>query len=425
MSILRFVHTADLHLDSPFTGLGSVAPAHVTEDLRKATFSAYDNIIALCVTEQVDALLIAGDIYDAADRSLRAQLQFAEGLKQLEAAGIRSFICHGNHDPLNGWEARLDMPCGCVRFGAQVRGMPVFPEAPERAMVYGFSYPQREVRQNLAQQFAGLPPGGFNIGLLHANAGGNTRHEAYGACSIPDLAETAMDYWALGHIHTRAVLQDAAPTIVYPGNPQGRHLHETGMRGVYLVTVDAAGPPQLEFRPVDAVRWEHRHLPIAGLETEQAVLNAVIGLAESVLQAADGRPAVVRLTLTGRGMMNRWLRQADTADALSERLNEEYVDNDPWLWCERIQVDTASPVDRTQVVQREDFVGDLARVADELRQSPEAQTELQATLQELYGARRARQYLQHLMPTGADLRALLAAAEEECLAALIDDEETA
>ena len=142
MPRLRFVHAADLHLDSPFTGLRAVAPGEVSGALRSATFEVYDRIVDLCIEERVDALLVAGDVYDGADRSLRAQLKFVDGLRRLDEAGIRSFICHGNHDPLDGWEARLDLPAGCVRFGSQVTGEPVFPSDPGRATVYGMSYPQ-------------------------------------------------------------------------------------------------------------------------------------------------------------------------------------------------------------------------------------------------------------------------------------------
>ena len=75
MSKLRFVHAADLHLDSPFQGIRSDAPEHVARTLHNATFSAFENIVDLCLREHVDALLIAGDVYDAADRSLRAQVE--------------------------------------------------------------------------------------------------------------------------------------------------------------------------------------------------------------------------------------------------------------------------------------------------------------------------------------------------------------
>ena len=98
MSIIRFVHAADLHLDSPFKGLSDVQP-EIAARLKNATFDAYQNIIDLCISERVDALLVAGDVFDGADRSLRAQLRFMDGLRRLHEAGIRAFICHGNHDP--------------------------------------------------------------------------------------------------------------------------------------------------------------------------------------------------------------------------------------------------------------------------------------------------------------------------------------
>lgn len=202
MSILRFVHAADLHLDSPFTGLRNISP-QISSTLYRATFAAYENIISLCLEENVDALLVAGDIFDSADRSLKAQLAFVEGLKRLDDKGIRSFICHGNHDPLNGWEARIDIPTTCHRFGETVETVPIFPGHPERALVHGISYPRRDVRENLIPRFGKAEAGPFNIGLLHANVNNNTQHDAYAPCSLSDLESTNMDYWALGHVHTR------------------------------------------------------------------------------------------------------------------------------------------------------------------------------------------------------------------------------
>ncbi len=426
MARLRFVHAADLHLDSPFQGIRNEAPAPVANTLYRATFDTYKNIVDLCLRERVDALLVAGDVYDSADRSLRAQLKFVEGLARLDAAGVRSFICHGNHDPLDGWEARLDLPPGCARFGPEVIGHPVFPSDPERATVYGISYPRREMRKNLSPLFDGIVSGGgFNIGLLHANVGGNPNHDSYSPCSVADLEIAPIDYWALGHVHTRQVLRAHGPAVVYPGNPQGHHPADTGARGVYLVEVDDSGPPRLEFHAVDVVRWETLSLDIAGLETEQAVIDAISDRAESALESSDGRPMVLRLTLTGRGMMHRWLRRAGTVEDLLEQLNGRYANSHTWLWCERIQVDTASPVDRDQAAKREDFTGDLARLCADLRENPDALAEFGQSLQELYRAGRARRYLNGLLPEGPELLEILAAAEEECLAELMGDEDEA
>ena len=429
MARLKFVHAADLHLDSPFRGIRSEAPDYVADTLRHATFDAYENIIALCLRESVDALLVAGDVYDGADRSLRAQLKFVDGLNRLDAAaGIRSFVCHGNHDPLDGWEARLALPPGCVRFGPEVTGEPVFPDEPERAMVYGYSYPRREVRENLSPLFRGLSvsnagANGFNIGLLHANVGGNPDHDSYAPCSIADLADTAVDYWALGHVHTRQTLRQERPAVVYPGNPQGRHPLETGARGVYLVEVDDYGAVSLDFRPVDVARWETLSLDISGLEDEQDLLNAVNNLADSALATAGGRPVITRLTLTGRGPLHASLRRPDTVGAILDNLNGQYANAQSWLWCERIQTDTASPVDREQVAQREDFPGDLARLGGELRNDPGALTELRDGLRALYVNSNAAPYLRGYLPSDDELLELLAAAEDECLASLVNEED--
>ena len=424
MARLRFVHAADLHLDSPFRGMRSEAPEYVAETLRRATFQAYDNIVDLCLKERVDALLVAGDIYDGAERSLRAQLRFVGGLNRLDAAGIRSFVCHGNHDPLDGWEARMDLPPGCVRFGPEVTGETVFPGEPERAAVYGVSYPTREVRENLAPLFAQEAAGnGFNIGLLHANVGGHPDHDSYAPCSVADLSATGIDYWALGHVHTRQTLRAERPTVVYPGNPQGRHPLETGERGVYLVEVDDYGAVTLDFHAVDVVRWETLSLDIAGLDDEQDLLNAVNDLADSALAAAGGRPVIARLTLAGRGPLHSSLRRPDTVDAMLDNLNGRYSNAQAWLWCERIQAATASPVDREQAAQREDFAGDLTRLGDQLRDAPDALAELRESLRPLYVNSNAAPYLRAYLPSDGELLELLAAAEEECLASLISGED--
>ena len=106
MNAFRFVHTADLHLDSPFLGIQEVNE-HVAGELREATFRTFDRIVELCLKRHVDFLLIAGDIYDSRDRSLRAQLRLRDGLRPLSEAGIPTFIVHGNHDPLDSWSATV------------------------------------------------------------------------------------------------------------------------------------------------------------------------------------------------------------------------------------------------------------------------------------------------------------------------------
>ena len=270
----RFVHAADLHLDSPFKGIRETDP-HVADVLRRATFDAYARLIQLCLDRRVDALLVAGDVFDGADRSLAAQVQFVQGLGRLQDAGIRAFICHGNHDPLDGWGARIPMPSNVHQFGERAEAIAVDPQSPSGPVVCGISYPTREVRSSLLPGFPTREPGRFTIGLLHANVDASPGHEAYAPCTLADLTATGYDYWALGHVHTRTIVRDQAPMVVYPGNTQGRHPNERGPRGVYVVDVDEQGAASPAFVAVDTVRWEQLDVQIDGLHDDSALFSGL------------------------------------------------------------------------------------------------------------------------------------------------------
>jgi len=418
VSRLRFVHAADLHLDSPFTGLQSVVP-EIAAYLREATFAAYDAIVDTCISERVDALLIAGDVYDGADRSLRAQLKFVDGLQRIDAAGIRSFVCHGNHDPLDGWEARLNLPPGCHRFGADVEQVPLDVADPGRALICGISYPKRDVRENLIPRFGRCDPDVFAIGLLHTNVGGNMEHEAYAPCTLDDLKATGIDYWALGHIHTRQVLHEADPTVVYPGNPQGRHAKEVGARGVYLADVSDSGQVRLEFRPADSVRWESVEISIDGLETEQDLLDVVQKRSSEAVDEADSRHLIYRITIEGRGPVHHAVRRPGFADDLHDRVNDSYSGQTPFAWCERVEVSTTVPFDREDRRQASDFIGDLLRLVDQLRDDDDLLHRMTVELEPMFHHGRAKRYLRQL-PTIEELRSLLTEAETRCLRELIE-----
>lgn len=424
MTTVRFVHAADLHLDSPFLGMKSTAPPTVADALYDATFEAYENIIRLCAAEGVDALLVAGDVYDSADRSLRAQRKFIDGLQRLHDQGIRSFVCHGNHDPLDGWEARLDYPPSCTRFGPAFESSPVFPDDPTRAVVHGISYPTRDVYENLVHRLGIVDPTPFSVGLLHANVGNNTEHAAYAPCSLVDLEHSGIDYWALGHVHTREVLRAESPTVVYPGNPQGRHPNESGPRGVYLVEVDDGRNARLEFRAMDTVRWEQRELDVSRMETDQDLLGELHEAMRQMLDAADGRPIIARLALTGRGVLHSSLRKPGfTLEQLTEDINNEWAGASPFAWCERIEDETASPFDRTDRVEGSDFVAEVLKTSDRAKDEPELLSRLRAGIPDLYQHRRFRRYLSGYEPSDDEIAALLDEAEAIAVDLLVEEDD--
>ena len=411
MTRIRFVHAADLHLDSPFVGIKAVAPDNVASALYGATFAAYENIIKLCIDEQVDALLIAGDVYDSADRSLRAQLKFVDGLKRLDDAGIRSFVCHGNHDPLNGWEARLDYPPSCIRFGAEFEAVPVFEDDPQRAVVHGISYPTRDVFENLVPRLGKVDPNTFSIGLMHANVDGNADHAAYAPCSLTDLVFSGISYWALGHVHARQVLRDRSPTVVYPGNSQGRHPNETGARGVYLVEVDDGGTVNLDFRAMDTVRWERPVLDISRMETEQDLIDGLHERMDEALSGAEGRSVVLRIALVGRGALHGSLRQANIIEGVLEDLNREWVNRSTFAWCERIEDETRPPFNRQERIKGSDFLAEVLKTCDRAKDDDDMRARMRKGLSDLYQHPRYRRLLAGDAPDDDDLAALTDEAE--------------
>jgi DNA repair exonuclease SbcCD nuclease subunit len=361
---------------------------------------------------------VAGDIYDGADRSLRAQLAFADGIRRLDAAGIRSFICYGNHDPLDGWQARLDLPSSCHRFGPTVEAAPFDPAQPELATVLGISYPRRDVFENLVPRFANVPRRGYAIGLLHCNVGNNTEHAAYSPCTLADLAGSGIDYWALGHVHTRQVLSEHAPAVVYPGNTQGRHANERGPRGAFLVEVDDVGRATLDFRETSAVRWEAITVDIAGFEAEQQLLDAADRAIGDALALTDGRDLVFRLTVTGQGPMHDAIRRPGFVRDVLGYLEGGWANRSPFAWCERVDVATKAPFDRQDRAQAADFTGDLLRLFDEAQGDPELLGRLAGELQPLHGHQRASAVVGRELPSAEAIRSLLPDAEAACIEAL-------
>ena len=141
MSQLRFIHAADLHLDTPFRGLKEV-DEKIAASLRDATFTAFDNLVHYALRERIDFLLVAGDVYEQTERSLRAQLHFRDGLARLARAGICTYVVHGNHDPLDGWVSRIEFPDEVTIFpGDRVSSVAYLKDGVPVARIHGLSYP--------------------------------------------------------------------------------------------------------------------------------------------------------------------------------------------------------------------------------------------------------------------------------------------
>ncbi|MFM7843242.1 MAG: exonuclease SbcCD subunit D [Planctomycetota bacterium] len=269
--MFKFLHAADLHLDSPMLRLGQYddAPAEL---LRTATRQAVTRLVDVAIAERVAFVLISGDIYDGDWDDVRTGLFMVQQYARLREAQIPVFVIAGNHDAITKMTYNVTLPSNVTFFGHQKPATHRLEHLD--VAIHGQSFSRQTVRENLASGYPEPVANCFNIGLLHTSLDGREGHATYAPCSVADLTERGYDYWALGHIHTREIVAKN-PWIVFPGNIQGRNVRETGERGVMLVTVDdsrpAAGRVTVEFRPVDVVRWERVPLDAAAVATPEAL----------------------------------------------------------------------------------------------------------------------------------------------------------
>lgn len=374
-----FLHAADLHLDSPFRGLAGV-PEAVRRRLRESTFAALERLTETVLREGVDFVVLAGDLYDHEDRSLRAQLRFRRTVEAWAEAGVQTFVAHGNHDPRGGWQARLDWPESVHVFGCEeVECRPAYRRSGElAAFVYGVSYREAAVRDNLAARFRKREGAPFHLAVLHANVDGDPRHDNYAPCSLGELAAAGFDYWALGHVHERRVLREY-PHVVYPGNTQGRHFREKGARGAYVVHVSATGEIRLTFVETSDVVWLEQSVSIAGAEREQELRERLLEAAERARAEAGGRPCVLRLRLEGRGPLHERLQETGVREEWLAELREwlgSPDERDDWVWAGDLVVRTGPERDWQAELGADGFTGELARLAARAADDPAAAREL-------------------------------------------------
>jgi predicted phosphodiesterase len=373
---LKIVHAADLHIDSPLRGLDRYEGAPVTR-LRGATRRALENLVALCIDERADVLLLAGDIFDGSWKDYSTGLFFAAQMTKLREANVPVVLVRGNHDAASSVVKALRLPENVRELSWKK------PETfeLEGIAIHGQSFGQRVTTEDLAAGYPRRVPGAFNIGLLHTSIDGREGHEPYAPTSLETMRSKGYDYWALGHVHAREIVS-TDPYIVYPGNLQGRHARETGPKGASVVTAVGNVVEAVEHRPLDVVRWALVSVDAAPaadpLEVVDLVRAAVVGAASG----ADGRVLAARVVVHGTTRANNAIRR--DLDRFTSELRSAVNDGiGDGAWLEKVRVDTRSPIDLESVRHEASAVGHLARRLAAIKESPTDLAELAAVFADL------------------------------------------
>lgn len=365
--MFKFIHAADIHLDSPLRGLERYEGAPAGE-IRLATRSALDHLVALAVDERVAFVLIAGDLYDGEWTCHNTGLHFVSRMSRLREAGIKVILIRGNHDAANVNTKALRLPEN-VRLLSSDAPETVDVDGVEVA-IHGQSYATRAVTRDLSGAYPVGRRGAFNIGLLHTCAEDHNEHERYAPCTIADLRSKEYDYWALGHVHGRRDLnRPGEPPIAFAGNVQGRHIREAGAKGCLLVTVDDSGRATPEFRALDVFRWNLCRVEADGAVDAEDLLGRVADRVAGLVEAGEGRPVAARVEVAGACRAHD--RVGRDPEGWAQQVRAAAIDaSGGRVWVEKVKIRTKPPRDAVPAADLDGPIGELLGYLGELRDDP-------------------------------------------------------
>ena len=363
---MKFIHAADLHLDSPLRGLSAYSDAPA-EQLRTATRDAFVKLVDIALDEAVDFMVIAGDIYDGDWKDFNTGLFFIRQMGRLRQAGIPVYLLYGNHDAESDMTRSLTLPDNVHVFSS--RKAETFAIESLKVAIHGRSFRQKATTENMVPNYPEPVPGWLNIGVLHTALEGNAEHATYAPCTVSELEAKGYQYWALGHVHERSILpehrQAGQTVIAFPGNLQGRHIREQGARGALLVTAQADEITDIQLLEVDVLRWQQ-------LDVELGPDDDMASALENLLAETPAHlPLAVRVVFTGTTPAHETLLAQD--EQLRQEIIAQAVAQDAErIWIEKVKVATRPPQAATSASQGlPDALADLESLVLSAQGDPE------------------------------------------------------
>ncbi len=336
MQPIRFLHAADLHLGALFSGFRKL-PQSICEELNASGYAAFRQLVDVAIDEQVDFVILAGDIYDVEDHNIKAQVFFQKEMARLAHVEIPVFIVHGNHDFLGGSRYQLALPENVYTFPAQVESKFLTTRTGATVELLGFSYDKRNISEKMVTHYQKQGHCDYSVGILHGNYGGSTNHHNYAPFTLNELRDRQLGYWALGHIHKSEVLM-TDPPAVYPGSLFGRSSKESGEKGFYLVKLDGDAV-EMDFVSVADILWHKETISFTELIDFQELIATVQERVHHLLENGKRLLLELHLDFSHCEEMNPDLFHEDR---LFEALQDENDDfSGLFCWIYRIVFHTA------------------------------------------------------------------------------------
>ena len=421
-NLVKFIHAADLHVDSPLRGLAAYEGAPV-EQLRGATRDAVSALVQLAIDQSVAFLIIAGDLFDGKWQDMRTGLWTAARFRDLERAGIQVFLLQGNHDAASKVRQAIRWPANVHVFSAK-KPQTVRLDALGVAL-HGQGFAREKVTEDLAATYPDPVAGYFNIGVLHTSLSGSAEHDTYAPTRLPVLLNRAYDYWALGHIHARSdpPIQET-PFIAYSGNTQVRHANETVAKGCLLVSVEDGVLRDVEFQATDVLRWERVDIQLDTDAGREELLESIAERLSACHEQMGDRMLAARVVVQGACDLHHLLSDSAERSEIVAEIRNVANSMDHETWIEKIQFDTSPPVDVARLRQGKDLIGQLVRGIEQTARDPQMLAKLAETFQPL-GAKAGGELgqIDVDLQDGEQLRYWIEQAKMQLLARLLEGHE--
>lgn len=319
--MVRVLHLSDLHLN---TGFGS-KKQNVRESLKEALLNAFEDSAGYAITNQIDAVFIAGDLFDNDNINFHMEKRILKIIQSILDSDIDIFYCTGNHDPMETTDilhALKKHPRLHVFESDEIVKKSMQSKDGTSYQIIGCGHKSKGEKRNLIKRFPiknnHLPW----IGIAHASvpsARSVGEKESYMPTALSNIESLGYDYFALGHIHVR---QQLTPNIAYSGNIQGLSIKETGEKGGYLVELDLN---ETKVTPVDfhIIQWAYFDLEITPEITDSESLSVLISKAIVEHVARSEKSYICRVVLQGRSLLYKELNDPSNIRFLEEDLCNE------------------------------------------------------------------------------------------------------
>lgn len=327
--MVKFIHCADLHLDSPFRSRSRM-PGGILNALMDSTYNSVENMIDFAIENKVDFIIIAGDVFDKANRTLKSEIFMKRQFDKLKENGIFAYVIHGNHDPLTDGFKTL-WPDNVTVFKENVETYEMISSKGERIFLHGFSYFLDDSYENKLDDYpVNTMNEGIHIGLLHGTySKGSYKQDRYTEFNLETLNQKLYHYWALGHIHQREQLSDLPP-IHYSGNIQGRHKNEYGEKGFLYVKGDEVYLDR-QFVPVQNILFSEYTLDVPSLNKQDLYQSIV----EFKHRLREKGKQIIQLTLYHEG--DEAISEPDFNEVI-ELLKEDERDLKDFVWVDGLHL---------------------------------------------------------------------------------------